>query len=67
MGRVRGGGAGGRVGWGGVEWSLIAEEKVWGGEEAEMVGEVGSCIRWNEFMILRNEVTAYESLSFIPN
>ena len=35
-----------------MEWVLIGEGKVWGGEGVEVVGEVGSCIRWDEFMIL---------------
>ena len=50
----RGGGAGGRGRWGGMGFD-------WGGR-CGVVGEMGSCIRWDEFMILRNEVTAYESL-----
>ena len=34
-----------------MEWGVIRREGV-GGEGVEVVGEVGSCIRWDEFMIL---------------
>ena len=50
MGRARGGGVGGRVGWDGMGFDW--ERKVWGGEGVEVMGEVGSCIRWDELMIL---------------